>query len=134
MDYILAHLHPQLDRPLFPLSIMTKRLGYQMEVHSKEAMIRYFEWSDYQDCRVAAYPRPPQFGDNRHVAPNLIMIDLDLANHSGSRIALDAVLKSTLDRIYRLLKCQANSIMDWQRLSYLHTSSRSCSGARHDIC
>ena len=106
VDYILAHLHPQLNCPLFPLSIMTKRLGYQMEVHNKEAMIRYFEWSDYQDCRVAAYPKPPQFGDNRHVAPNLIMIDLDLANHSGSRIALDAALKSTLDRVYRLLNAK----------------------------
>ena len=59
---------------------MTKRLGYQMEVYTKDAMLRYFEHSDYQDCRISAYPKISQFGDIRHVAPSLMMIDLDLSN------------------------------------------------------
>ena len=74
-----------------------------MEVYTKDAMLRYFEHSDYQDCRISAYPKISQFGDIRHAAPSLMMIDLDLSN-SSTRIALDTALKSTLDRIRGLLK------------------------------
>ena len=99
VDFILSHLEP----PLFPRNIMTQRVGYQMEVYTKDAMLRYFEHSDYQDCRISAYPKISQFGDLRHVAPSLVMIDLDL-NSFKNEIALNKALKSTLDHIYGLLK------------------------------
>ena len=57
---------------------MTKRLGYQVEVFNKEVMFRYFEWSDYQDCRISAYPTLTRYNGLNLVAPSLVMIDLDL--------------------------------------------------------
>jgi hypothetical protein len=53
VDYILTHL----EEPLFPRDIMTKKLGYKIEVFDKESILRHFEESNYQDCRISAYPR-----------------------------------------------------------------------------
>ena len=99
VDFILSHL----SGPLFPRNIMTNRLGYQVEVLTLESMLRHFEWSDYQDCRIAAYPLLTNHNGLNLVSPSLVMIDLDL-NNFKSEIALDKVLKSILDRIYGLLK------------------------------
>ena len=82
---------------------MTKRLGCQVEVFNREAMLRHFEWSDYQDCRITAYPTLAQYNGLNLVAPSLVIIDLDL-NNFKSEIALNKALKSTLDHIYGLLK------------------------------
>jgi hypothetical protein len=35
---------------------MTKRLGYQKDVFNKEELMKYFESSNYEDCRINAYP------------------------------------------------------------------------------
>lgn len=53
VNFIFGHLD---TGPLFPRNIMTKRLGCQVEVFNDDAMFRHFEWSDYQDCRISAYP------------------------------------------------------------------------------
>lgn len=53
LDFILSHLEGQT---FFPRNIMTKRLGYQIEVFDKESIIREFLLSDYQDCRIATIP------------------------------------------------------------------------------
>ena len=76
IDFILSHFEP----PIFPRNIMTQRLGFQMEVYTRDAMLRYFEHSDYQDCRISAYPKILHFGDiqQQQVAPSLVMIDQDL--------------------------------------------------------
>ena len=110
--FILKHL---VNQPLFARNIMTKRLGYQMEVFSNEEMLRHFEWSDYQDCRIAAYPTLTQYNSLNLVAPSLVMIDLDL-NNFKSEIALNKALKSTLDNIYRLLK--ARPTVSWTGNGY----------------
>ena len=53
LDFILHHQ----EGPIFPRKIMTKELGYQVEVFSKEeAPMGYFKSSNYQDCRINAYP------------------------------------------------------------------------------
>ena len=53
IDLILAHL----EEPLFPRDIMTKKLGYKIGVFDKESILWHFEESNYQDCRISAYPR-----------------------------------------------------------------------------
>jgi hypothetical protein len=79
LDFILGHLQAQA---LFPRKIMTKALGYQKGVYSKEEAMQYFAESDYIDCRIRAYPDQPTssltkgLGLNQ-IAPNLIMIDMD---------------------------------------------------------
>jgi hypothetical protein len=52
LEFILNHL----QNPLFPRSIMTKALGYQKEVFDADEALTYFKASNYQDCRINAYP------------------------------------------------------------------------------
>ena len=52
LDFILGHL----SDPLFPRTIMTKTLGYQKKVYNKHELLAYFKASNYQDCRINAYP------------------------------------------------------------------------------
>ncbi|HXX98348.1 MAG TPA: hypothetical protein VEL11_14650, partial [Candidatus Bathyarchaeia archaeon] len=50
LDFILNHL----QEPLFPRKVMTKEIGYQVEVFNKEEALRYFKSSNYNDCRINA--------------------------------------------------------------------------------
>ena len=52
LDFILNHF----QEPLFPRKIMTRQLGYQVEVFSKEEALEYFKDSNYEDCRINTYP------------------------------------------------------------------------------
>ena len=45
LDFILNHF----QEPLFPRKIMTRQLGYQVEVFSKEEALEYFKDSNYED-------------------------------------------------------------------------------------
>jgi hypothetical protein len=98
VDYILTHL----EEPIFPRDIMTKKLGYKIEVFDKESMLCHFEESRFQDCRISAYPRLTDYKGINLVAPSFIMIDLDL-NILGTKLTLDKALKATLNRIYKTL-------------------------------
>jgi len=52
LEFILSHL----QQPIFPRKIMTKDLGYQLEVFDKQEALDYFKSSQYEDCRINAYP------------------------------------------------------------------------------
>lgn len=52
LDFILSHF----QEPIFPRKIMTKDLGYQVEVFNKQEALGYFKSSRYEDCRINAYP------------------------------------------------------------------------------
>src|ERR1051326_8793458 len=52
LGFILDHF----QEPIFPRKIMTKELGYQVEVFSREEALGYFKSSNYEDCRINAYP------------------------------------------------------------------------------
>jgi Primase X len=99
IDFILSHL----VEPIFPRDIMTKKLGHKIEVFNRESILSHFQDSNYQDCRISAYPRLTQYMNINLVAPSLIMIDLDLSNFPLKK-SLDHVLTHTLKRIYQLLK------------------------------
>jgi hypothetical protein len=99
IDYLLTHL----EEPLFPRGIMTKKLGHKMEVFDRESILLHFEESNYQDCRISAYPRLTDYKGINLVAPSLIMIDLDLSS-LGTKAALNKALKTTLNRIYHTLQ------------------------------
>jgi hypothetical protein len=61
LDFILNHF----QEPLFPRKIMTRQLGYQIEVFNKE-VLEYFKDSNYEDCRINAYPSFTEYhGINR---------------------------------------------------------------------
>ena len=53
LNFILSHL----EKPtIFPRTVMTKKLGYQRIVYSKERALEHFIESDFIDCRINAFP------------------------------------------------------------------------------
>ena len=83
LDYILRHFEHQSH--IWPRTISTKSTqARQIVVNSKENALVYFKMANYLDCRISAYPywRPSLetglAGIKNAIAPNLIMIDLDL--------------------------------------------------------
>lgn len=111
LDYILAHL----EEPLFPRDIMTKKLDHKIEVFDKESILWHFEESNYQDCRISAYPRLTQYKGINLVAPSLIIIDLDLSV-LDTELVLNKALKTTLNRIDKAL--QARPTIFWTGNGY----------------
>ncbi len=74
LDFILNHL----NNPLFPRKIMTRALGHQKEVLDAQEALAYFKASNYEDCRVNAYPSYTEYQGINLTSPSFIMIDLDL--------------------------------------------------------
>jgi hypothetical protein len=95
LDFILDHL----NEPLFPRTIMTKTLGCQKEVFSKQEALARFKASNYQDCRINAYPSHTEYRGINLTAPSFIMIDLDLKDFDYSQEKLNKVLGKTLNKI-----------------------------------
>jgi hypothetical protein len=52
LEFILSHL----SGPLFPRTIMTRALGYQKQILDADEALTYFKLSNFQDCRINAYP------------------------------------------------------------------------------
>ena len=99
LDFILYHLE---EPTIFPRTIMTKKLGYQRKVYSKERMLEHFIDSDFIDCRINAFP---SLKEGTNWIPELLFIDLDLANFNSfssnnnnskksMKLALDKTLKN----------------------------------------
>lgn len=61
---------------MFPGNIMTK-LGHQKEVFNSQEVIEYFRASNYEDCRINAYPSFTNY-DSINRSPSFLMIDIDL--------------------------------------------------------
>jgi hypothetical protein len=78
---------------------MAKRLGYQTEVFSKEELMKYFESSNYEDCRINAYPPFTNYQGINRVAPSFVMIDLDLTDFGNVQVNLDRGLNKILSKI-----------------------------------
>ena len=99
VDFILTHL----QEPSFPRDIMTKKIGRKIDVFDKESILLHFEESNYQDCRISAYPRLTDYRRINLISPSFIMIDLD-PNALSTELTLAKALKTTLNRIYRTLQ------------------------------
>jgi hypothetical protein len=91
LDFILSHLE---DPTIFPRTIMTKKLGYQRKVYSKERALEHFIESDFIDCRINAFPL---LKEGVTWIPELLFIDLDRNNfktEKGFEVALSTTLKN----------------------------------------
>jgi hypothetical protein len=82
---------------------MTKRLGYQKEVLDKQLVLKYFRSSNYEDCRVNAYPSFTNFHGINRTPPSFIIIDLDLKDFGYSKDKLDGALNKALKKIKDIL-------------------------------
>src|SRR5919202_1895913 len=74
LDFILNHF----QEPLFPRKIMTKKLGYQVEVFNKQQSLEYFKISNYEDCRINAYPPFTEYKGINRTPISFLIVDLDL--------------------------------------------------------
>jgi non-catalytic primase subunit PriX-like protein len=92
LDFILSHLEEPI---IFPRTIMTKKLGYQKIVYSKERALEHFIESDFIDCRINAFPL---LKEGATWMPELLFIDLDLSDFNSKR-SLQIVLNNTLKSI-----------------------------------
>lgn len=99
LEFILVHL----ANPLFPRNIMTRALGYQKEVFNVEEALDYFKASNYQDCRINAYPSYTEYQGINLTAPSFIMIDLDLKDFQSQK-KLDKTLYKTLDKLNKVFR------------------------------
>ena len=85
---------------------MTKKLGYQREVFSKEEAMKLFEDSDFIDCRINAFPSFTEYKGIQRYPPDFIFIDLDKNNFKTDR-SFELVLSNTLKNIREKLEGDA---------------------------
>jgi hypothetical protein len=97
LDFILNHF----QEPIFPRKIMTKKLGYQVEVFNKEEALEYFKDSNYEDCRINAYPSFTEYHGINRTPISFLMVDLDLKDFETKKgkAVLERALNSTLKNI-----------------------------------
>jgi hypothetical protein len=95
VDFILCHL----QEPLFPRKVMTKDLGYQVEVFSIKQAVNHFKMSRYLDCRINAYPPFTDYHGINRTPISFLVMDLDLKDFGNSKERLDRALNKTLRSI-----------------------------------
>jgi Primase X len=83
---------------------MTKKLGYQVEVFNQEEILEYFKESNYEDCRINAYPSFTEYHGINRTPISFLMVDLDLKDFaqeddSKKKILLERALNNTLQKI-----------------------------------
>jgi hypothetical protein len=116
LDYILSHFEHQMQ--LWPRTISTKTTeGRQVIIYSRGEAIARFKQANSMDCRISAYHywRPSIVSDyvdiKNAIAPNVIMIDLDLCNFDLDDNALLHVLIQTQKNQRTITTTQAYSYL-----------------------
>jgi Primase X len=94
LDFILNHF----QEPLFPRKIMTRDLGYQVEVFNEQEAVSYFKSSSYEDCRINAYPSYTEYQGINRTPISFLVVDLDLKDFIRER-RLKRALNKTLVKI-----------------------------------
>ena len=111
LDFILSHLE---EPTIFPRTIMTKKLGYQKIVYSKERALEHFIESNFIDCRINAFPSLKEVAT---WIPDLLFIDLDLTNFNSKK-SLQIALNKTLKNINEKLDNNAHPTVLWSGNGY----------------
>ncbi len=94
LNFILSHF----QEPIFPRNIMTKARGYQKEVFNPQEVIEYFRASNYEDCRINAYPSFTKYDGINRTPPSFLMIHIDLKDFA-SKDKLNRALNRILKRV-----------------------------------
>ncbi|HET9805514.1 MAG TPA: DNA primase noncatalytic subunit PriX [Nitrososphaeraceae archaeon] len=112
LDFILSHLE---EPTIFPRTIMTKKLGYQKIVYSKERALEHFMESDFIDCRINAFP---SLKEGKTWIPELLFIDLDLSDFDSNKRSLQLALNKTLKSIKEKLDNNGYPTVLWSGNGY----------------
>lgn len=99
LDFILRHFL----EPVFPRKIMTKCVGHQVEIFSRQEGLDYFKASRYKDCRINAYPPFTEFNGINRTPISFLVIDLDLRDFANSKEKLDRAVNKTLSKIEEII-------------------------------
>ena len=100
LDFILSHF----QEPLFPRKIMTKQLGYRVEIFNKQEALEHFKNSNYEDCRINAYPSFTEYHGINRTPISFLMVDLDLKDFSNETKKGKAVLERALNNSLRKIR------------------------------
>ena len=106
MDGINAILNifETIDQPLFPRNIMTASYSGFFPVHDLKQMYKIFKRSNFQDCRISAYP---PVTENSMFAPNLLLLDIDYDDtqvKTNGIIYADQLNKTKVNKILKRLQ------------------------------
>jgi hypothetical protein len=121
LDFILNHF----QEPVFPRKIMTRQLGYQVEIFNKEEALEYFKSSNYEDCRINAYPAFTEYNGINRTPISFLMADLDLKDFADEEdsnkkektaFLLEKTLNKTLQKIKETIG--GNSTVLWTGNGY----------------
>jgi hypothetical protein len=100
LDFLLMHFNQER---LFPRKIQThKSKGKQIEVFSKEAAMKYFEQSDFVDCRINNFPSYTNYKGVQRYPPDSIFIDIDRSTFKDDK-SFENALSKTLKNIKETL-------------------------------
>ena len=113
LDFILSHL----EEPLYPRKISTKKSQnkqFQFNVENKQDTINSFKDSNFVDCRINGFPI---LKDGATWIPNLLFIDLDLADFDSNKRSLQLALNQTLKNIKKKLDTAHPTIL-WSGNGY----------------
>jgi hypothetical protein len=77
---------------------MTKAIGHQKEAFNINEVLEYFRASNYEDCRINAYPSFTKYDGINRTPPSFLMIDIDLKDFAPN-YKLDTALNRILKRI-----------------------------------
>ena len=75
---------------------MTKAFGFQKEAFNIQQVLEYFRASNYEDCRINAYPSYTKYGSINRTPPTFLMIDIDLKDFASKdklHRAMNRILK-----------------------------------------
>jgi len=101
LDFISSHF----KEPLFPRKIMTKDLGYQIEIFNKQEALEYFKSSRYEDCRINAYPPFTEYHGINRTPISFLMVDIDLKDFSGVEdLKKEKLLEKALNKALAKIK------------------------------
>jgi len=116
LDFILNHF----QEPQFPRKIMTKELGYQVEIFNKEEALEYFKSSNYEDCRINAYPSFTEYHGINRTPISFLMVDLDLKDFPNEMKKGQAILDRALNKTLHNIKdtTGGNSTVLWTGNGY----------------
>jgi hypothetical protein len=104
---------------------MTKDLGYQAEVFNKYEGLEYFKSSNYEDCRINAYPSFTEYKGINRTPISFLMVNLDLKDLGGSddsnkkgTMLLEKALNKASEKIKREEIIGGNPTVLWKGNGY----------------
>jgi len=96
LNFLLRHFNQER---LFPRKIQThESKGKQIEVFSKDEAMKYFEQSNFVDCRINNFPSFTNYKGIQRYPPDSIFIDIDRSTFKDDK-SFENALSKTLKNI-----------------------------------